>query len=32
MNERQTLWALGWAVGLVVLSTFVLNAIALASI
>ncbi len=32
MDERQTLWILGWAVGSVVAAAFILNAIALAAI
>jgi hypothetical protein len=32
MDERQTLWLLGWTVGSVVAAAFVLNAIALAAI
>jgi hypothetical protein len=32
MNEQKSLWLLGWTVGGVLISAFVLNAIALASI
>jgi hypothetical protein len=32
MNERQSVWLLGWAVGGVLAVAFVLNAIALTSI
>jgi hypothetical protein len=32
MNEQKSLWLLGWTVGGVLVSAFVLNAIALASI
>jgi hypothetical protein len=32
MNERQSIWLLGWTVGAVLAVTFVLNAIALAAL
>jgi hypothetical protein len=32
VNEQQSLWLLGWTVGGVLATAFVLNAIALASI
>lgn len=32
MNERQSIWFLGWTVGGVLVISFVLNAIALAAI
>ena len=32
MNERQSIWLLGWTVGSVLAMAFVLNAIALAAI
>jgi len=32
MNERQTLWFLGWTVGSVLAAAFVLNAVTLAAI
>jgi len=32
MNERQSVWLLGWTVGGVLATAFVLNAIALAAI
>jgi hypothetical protein len=32
MNERQSIWLLGWTVGGVLAMAFVLNAIALAAI
>jgi hypothetical protein len=32
VNEQKTLWLLGWTVGGVLMTAFVLNAIALASV
>jgi len=32
MNERQSIWLLGWTVGCALAMAFVLNAIALAAI
>jgi hypothetical protein len=32
VNEQKTLWLMGWTVGGVLVTAFVLNAIALASI
>jgi hypothetical protein len=32
MDERTTLWVLGWSIGAVIAVVFVLNAVALATI